>query len=316
MAIGLCACAVVCNLLAVYWTHTSLGWTGPKFRPRHAFIRHHVQRWSCAQGADPVAHHGSRKAVQRIRRRTALQANSGVVEVTSIGELDAAVLAGGLVVVDLYADWCFPCKMLKPTLSTFADRVQNYARNTGMPRSDWPLVFSIDTDIFPETTARLRADGLPTIVVFKDGAERGRLEGAVLLEELESLVAGILGLEAGFAGLHATGRIESMEELELAAQLEDTLVLSVLAGGEEASAALESALEMLPQKLRAQPAARVVAVDATTLPAAISFTGISKVPAVLLYDHGSCVATLQGEEVTGLSAGNLAQVVNSFFKPC
>merc|ERR1712129_628533 len=113
----------------------------------------------------------------------------------------------------------------------------NYARKTGMSCSDWPRVFSIDTDAFPDTTVRFRADGLPMIVVFKDGTERGRLEGAVSLDELESLVAGVLGLEAGFAGLHSVGRVENMEELELAVQLEDTLVLSILAGGEDASAA-------------------------------------------------------------------------------
>lgn len=83
----------------------------------------------------------------------------------------------------------------------------------------------------------------------------------------------------------------------------------------EDSVRLESSLKLLPQKLRAQPPARVIVVDATSVPDVSARIGVVEPPAVLLYDHGSCVTTLQKKEVITLSPGSLAQVVSSFFRP-
>jgi thioredoxin 2 len=82
------------------------------------------------------------------------------------------------VVVDFYADWCAPCKIMAPILDEFAHAHQGEV-----------LVAKLDTDMNPRTTQRFGIRGIPTLIVFKDGAEADRRAGAVPREELEKLLA-------------------------------------------------------------------------------------------------------------------------------
>ena len=80
------------------------------------------------------------------------------------------------VVVDFYADWCGPCKMMAPTLDQFAQQ-----------RSGEVLVLKLDTEASPLTAARLGIRGIPTLIVFEGGKERGRHVGLADMKALESL---------------------------------------------------------------------------------------------------------------------------------
>ncbi|HSG50016.1 MAG TPA: thioredoxin domain-containing protein, partial [Longimicrobiales bacterium] len=70
------------------------------------------------------------------------------------------------VLVDFYADWCAPCRMLAPHL----DRVAA----AGVGRL---LVAKVDSDRAPELSQRFGIRGLPTVVLFRDGAEADRVVG-------------------------------------------------------------------------------------------------------------------------------------------
>ena len=81
------------------------------------------------------------------------------------------------VVVDFYADWCGPCKMMAPALDDFA------RRHVGDV-----LVLKLDTDAHQATPARYAIRGIPTLIVFEQGREARRQVGAVQAAELEKLV--------------------------------------------------------------------------------------------------------------------------------
>ena len=87
------------------------------------------------------------------------------------------------VMVDFYADWCGPCKMMAPMLDDFA------RQHTGDV-----LVLKLDTEANPATPARFGIRGIPTLIVFENGREARRQVGAVQTTDLlEKLVPGLAG---------------------------------------------------------------------------------------------------------------------------
>jgi thioredoxin 2 len=85
------------------------------------------------------------------------------------------------VVVDFYADWCGPCKVMAPILDEFA------RQHTGEA-----LVLKLDTEANPATPARFGIRGIPTLIVFENGREARRQVGAVqAADHLEKLVPGL-----------------------------------------------------------------------------------------------------------------------------
>lgn len=86
---------------------------------------------------------------------------------------------GAPVVVDFYADWCGPCKMMAPVLDEFA---RDHAGAV--------LVAKLDTDRSPDVSGRLGIRGIPTLILFREGREVARTTGAVPREGLEALLGG------------------------------------------------------------------------------------------------------------------------------
>ena len=68
--------------------------------------------------------------------------------------------------VDFWAEWCGPCKMIGPIVEEVA---QEYA--------DKLRVFKMDVDANPNTPQGLGIRGIPTLILFKDGAEAKRIVG-------------------------------------------------------------------------------------------------------------------------------------------
>ena len=80
----------------------------------------------------------------------------------------ASETAHGVVAVDFTAEWCPPCRMMEPILEQAA---RDYAATI--------RVLKMDTDANPATMVRLGVRGLPTLLVFRDGAIVDRIVGAV-----------------------------------------------------------------------------------------------------------------------------------------
>jgi thioredoxin 2 len=101
----------------------------------------------------------------------------------SAASFDEAIRSASVpVMVDFYADWCGPCRILGPVVDELA-RV--HAGNV--------LVLKVDTDRDGELASRFEVRGIPTIVAFRNGAESGRHVGLAKRADLETL----LGLAPG-----------------------------------------------------------------------------------------------------------------------
>ena len=81
------------------------------------------------------------------------------------------------VLVDFYADWCGPCKMMAPAVETLARESVGRA-----------LVAKLDTDHAQRVASRFQIRGIPTSIVFKNGREVKRQTGAVPLATLRGML--------------------------------------------------------------------------------------------------------------------------------
>jgi thioredoxin 2 len=84
--------------------------------------------------------------------------------------------SGVPVLVDFYADWCGPCKAMAPILDDLA-RIH----------AGGVLVAKLDTEANPLTASRFGIRGIPTVIAFQDGKERGRHVGLADMKVLERL---------------------------------------------------------------------------------------------------------------------------------
>lgn len=81
------------------------------------------------------------------------------------------------VLVDFYADWCGPCKMLTPVIEQIA------------AESDAYEVYKLNVDEAPEIAAKYGVMSIPTLIVFKDGKESGKTIGVQSKQTILNLLA-------------------------------------------------------------------------------------------------------------------------------
>jgi thioredoxin 1 len=81
------------------------------------------------------------------------------------------------ILVDFYADWCGPCRIMAPTLDDLAQK-----------RTGESLVLKLDTDANQVTAGRFGIRGIPTVIAFRDGKETGRHVGVADMKVLENLL--------------------------------------------------------------------------------------------------------------------------------
>lgn len=86
------------------------------------------------------------------------------------------------VLVDFWATWCGPCRMIAPFVEEIA---RDYAGRA--------VVAKMDTDANPQTPMKYGIMGIPTLIIFKDGKEADRIVGAVpkamILRKLDAVLA-------------------------------------------------------------------------------------------------------------------------------
>lgn len=81
------------------------------------------------------------------------------------------------VLVDFFATWCGPCKMMSPILDDVKNRVGEHAN-----------IIKIDVDKNPQAASTYQVRGVPTLILFKKGKPLWRKSGVVAANELERLI--------------------------------------------------------------------------------------------------------------------------------
>lgn len=88
-----------------------------------------------------------------------------------------------LVIIDFFANWCGPCKMMSPVFDEVSDEQKFEGKLKFM---------KLDTDKYPELAQNFQIQGIPAFIITKKGEEVDRIVGALPKEEFEKRIEEII----------------------------------------------------------------------------------------------------------------------------
>jgi thioredoxin 1 len=107
--------------------------------------------------------------------------SEGIVHVTD-SSFEADVLGSDIpVLVDFWAEWCGPCKMIAPVIAEIAEEYEGKLK-----------VCKMDVDANTETAPKFGIRGIPTLMIFKNGNAEATKVGALSKTQLNEFISGAL----------------------------------------------------------------------------------------------------------------------------
>lgn len=106
----------------------------------------------------------------------------GVVEVTSSKWDSEVIKAQGLVMIDFWAPWCAPCRIISPTVEELSKEYVGKMK-----------FLKLNTDENSDIASRYNIMGIPTLMFFKDGNKIDAIVGAIPKQQLKAKIDSLLG---------------------------------------------------------------------------------------------------------------------------
>jgi thioredoxin 1 len=105
----------------------------------------------------------------------------GIINATTASWDSEVLQADKLVMVDFWAVWCGPCRIIAPTVEELAKEYEGRVK-----------VVKLNTDENPDVASRYKIMGIPTLMFFKNGERVDQIVGAVPKPQLKSKIDGLL----------------------------------------------------------------------------------------------------------------------------
>ena len=121
----------------------------------------------------------ARKMAEIMQRSQNRERSSSIQTPINLSDNDftSTIRANHLVVVDCWAAWCYPCRMITPIVEELANEYSSAA-----------LFAKLNVDDNPATAMKYSIQSIPTILIIKDGVEVERIVGAVPKGRIEALL--------------------------------------------------------------------------------------------------------------------------------
>jgi thioredoxin 1 len=128
---------------------------------------------------DELAQIRTRKIAEMVNRPEKPQGSSRSVgsAVLTDASFDSAIKANPLVVVDCWAAWCYPCRMIVPIVEELASEYSSVA-----------TFGKLNVDENPSTAMRYGIQSIPTILIIKNGVEVDRIVGVMPKAQIETVL--------------------------------------------------------------------------------------------------------------------------------
>jgi thioredoxin 1 len=110
-----------------------------------------------------------------------LEMSEGITEATTATWEKEVLNASGLIMIDFWAVWCGPCRIIAPTVEELAKEYSGKVK-----------VMKLNTDENPDVASRYKIMGIPTLMFFKDGQKIDQVVGAVPKPQLKAKIDSLL----------------------------------------------------------------------------------------------------------------------------
>jgi thioredoxin 1 len=107
-----------------------------------------------------------------------MSVSGNILEITDQNFAETVEESSGLTMVDFWAEWCGPCRMVGPIVDALADEYSE----------DGVKVGKVDVDKNPKVTVRFAVRSIPSVLFFKDGEHVDTVVGAVPRPTLEAKI--------------------------------------------------------------------------------------------------------------------------------